>query len=850
MAWALALSIGAEPLCTTLVVNAAEVQEESQESSKTRDETNSQETNDSSNGNQSEQEESQNSQDQSTETISGSKEDNSDDTNVRSGSDTQEEVISEDDLDNNISLEDSEKASKEDSSESETFDIEEQEDEMEALNQRAKEELAAILNQKEILGTVYNCSTYEINEEADCFSNVVSTVSSGQQVFVEDVEIVDHAIWYKIHFAQNDQVSQGYILDDYVVCVDQDFTTWRDGLLQKIIALNTENSNGAALFSTSSFDQVLANFPSSYRAYLKKLHSAHPKWTFVPHNTGLDWSTVISNEMYPTRNLIEGSNIASWKSMASGDYDSKTGKWSIKSAPNWVQASKAIVKYYMDPRNFLNETGIYQFELQTFNSNYHTQAGVELIIKGTFMEGAKVKSGMTYAQAFMKIGKELNVSPYLLASRVRQEQGVNGDSALISGKVSGYEGYYNYFNIEAYGETREQIIANGMKEAKKEGWNSIYKALYGGSKKVAQNYISQGQDTFYLQKFDVDSSYNGCYWHQYMQNLQAAESESKNVKAAYTSMGVIDNTYVFKIPVYDNMPSSASAKPTKKTPGKAAISSASSAGYNKIKITWKKVSGASGYYIYRSTSKNGTYSRVETVKGGSNTSVINSGLKTGKRYYYKVRAYTTIEGVKLFGKYSNYKSAKAKPSKTQITKKVSTDYRSIKLTWKKVSGATGYEIYRATKKSGTYKLIRTINSGSKTTYTNKKLTTGINYYYKIRVFRNVGSKKYYSSFSSIVSKKAVPQTPKITSISSTDTTKIKLNWNKVDGSQGYEIYRAASKNGKYNLVKTITKGTITSFTDTGLTSGKKYYYRVKAYRKVNGKAVQSSYSSKKNCVTK
>lgn len=725
--------------------------------------------------------------------------------------------------------------------------------EMETLFKTAQEEFSNIIRNKEIRGTVYNCDTYEIKEAADAASNGISVVASGQQIFIDGIQIVDGALWYQVHYAQEGQPLKGYILDDYLIFVDTDFNSFRNQLLEKIKALNATKAKvqrGATLSAVNNFDDVLAYFPASYRPYLKKLHSAHPNWSFVAHNTGLDWETVISNEMYPTRNLVDNKNIASWKSLASGDYNQKTGKWIIKSDPYWVQASTAIVKYYMDPRNFLNETGIYQFELQTFNPNFHTQAGVESILKGTFMENAKVKSGMTYAQAFMEIGKDINVSPYLLASRVRQEQGTGGTSDLISGKVPGYEGYYNYYNIEAYGQTRGEIIQNGLNEAKKEGWNSRYKALYGGSKKIAKNYISQGQDTFYLQKFDVDSSFNGCYWHQYMQNLQAAESESKNVKAAYESMGVVNNSYVFKIPVYKNMPSSASAKPTQKAPGKAAISSANSAGYNKIKVKWNKASGASGYYIYQSTSLNGSYKHVKTVSGGSSTSGTVSGLKTGKTYYFKVRAYKVISGAKCFGSYSAVQSAKPIPAKTSIIKRTAADYRSIKLTWKKVSGASGYQIYRSTKKTGAYKKIKTITSGNKTSYTNKKLNTGKTYYYKIRVYRKVGSKTYYSKYSSVVSKKVVPSTPKITSIQSKSKNKIKLTWKKITGASGYVVYRSTSKNGTYKEIKTVKNGKTLSFTDRKLNSQKRYYYRIRAYRNVNGKMIKSSYSSKKNAVAR
>ena len=110
----------------------------------------------------------------------------------------------------------------------------------------------------------------------------------------------------------------------------------------------------------------------------------------------------------------------------------------------------------------------------------------------------------------MKIGQELKVSPFFLASRVRQEQGVSGNSALISGTYAGYKGYYNYFNRQATG-IGEAVIINGLKEAKSKGWNTRYKALKGGAESVSSDYIAKGRDTFYFQKFDVDGSYNGLY---------------------------------------------------------------------------------------------------------------------------------------------------------------------------------------------------------------------------------------------------------------------------------------------------------------------------------------------------
>lgn len=136
-----------------------------------------------------------------------------------------------------------------------------------------------------------------------------------------------------------------------------------------------------------------------------------------------------------------------------------------------------------------------------------------------------------------------------------------------------------------------------MQEAKKAGWTTRYAALRGGAQKTASNYISKGQDTFYLQKFDVDGSYDGLYWHQYMQNLLAAQNESTNVKNSYTSMGVLNNNFVFKVPVYTNMPSSRCPYPGEKLAKPSLKATKVTDGV--VKLSWKEIGGAKGYQVYR-----------------------------------------------------------------------------------------------------------------------------------------------------------------------------------------------------------------------------------------------------------
>ncbi|WP_455537806.1 fibronectin type III domain-containing protein, partial [Terrisporobacter sp.] len=266
--------------------------------------------------------------------------------------------------------------------------------------------------------------------------------------------------------------------------------------------------------------------------------------------------------------------------------------------------------------------------------------------------------------------------------------------------------------------------------------------------------------------------------------------------------------------------------------------------YSSNKITWSKVTDADGYKIYRATSKTGTYKSIKTITNSSTVSYTNKSLTTGSTYYYKVRAYRTVDGKKIYGDFSLVSYAKPVLSLPTTVKAISSSYNSNKITWDKVTGAGGYKIYRATSKTGTYKSIKTITNGSTVSYTNKALVTGSTYYYKIRAYKTVDGKKVYGSYSSIVSAKPVLKTPGITLIAGSKKATVK--WSKVSGSNGYEVYRATSKTGKYSKAKTVTKGSIVSYINSNLTKRKIYYYKVRAYKTVNGKKVYSSYSTVKS----
>lgn len=271
---------------------------------------------------------------------------------------------------------------------------------------------------------------------------------------------------------------------------------------------------------------------------------------------------------------------------------------------------------------------------------------------------------------------------------------------------------------------------------------------------------------------------------------------------------------------------------------------AASAGYNSIKISWNKVGDANGYIVYRSTSKTGTFTGIKTITNGSTLSFTNTGLTCGKTYYYMVRAYVNVNGERMVSDDSSICSATPKLTVPTVTLK-SAGYNKIKVSWTKVTGANGYEIYRATSKTAAQKLVKTVTSGSTLSFTNGSLTCGKNYYYTVKAYRTVNGKKVYSGSSTKKYAKPVPATPTAT-LTKKSSTSITVKWTKVTGANGYEIYRATSKNGTYKKIKTVTKGATVSYVNTGCKKSTRYYYKVRAYRTVSGKKVFGSYSAVKN----
>ena len=304
---------------------------------------------------------------------------------------------------------------------------------------------------------------------------------------------------------------------------------------------------------------TLSQFPASYADGLWLLHCLHPNYRFEAYQTGLSFEEVLNNEDHVDRSLISSTYNPDWVKPGSPVYDGKS----------WKAAKREVVAYFLDPRNFLTPDGIFQFEKLSFDETAHTPEGISAMVKNSFM----AETDPDYVSILLKAGKQSGVSPYFLTSRILQEMGRNGESKLCHGTLDGYEGYFNFYNIGSTPNpsVKDGALINGAKYAKYGSkpdekkitpdeealllpWTTPEKAICGGALWIAKSYIEIGQNTLYFQKFDILDNEDGMYKHQYAQNIAMASNEGTRYYTAYASQDMLDGSFVFIIPVYEEMP--------------------------------------------------------------------------------------------------------------------------------------------------------------------------------------------------------------------------------------------------------------------------------------------------------
>lgn len=260
-----------------------------------------------------------------------------------------------------------------------------------------------------------------------------------------------------------------------------------------------------------------------------------------------------------------------------------------------------------------------------------------------------------------------------------------------------------------------------------------------------------------------------------------------------------------------------------------------------IKISWTASPKVDGYYIYRSRSANSGYSLISTQTA---TSFTDKDLQSGRYYYYRVCAYKKINGKVYTGAYSSVAEKTNgyivnKPASLKVSKESTS---SLKLTWKVTSKANGYIIYRSTKKDSGFKAIKTIKTPYTTYFTDKKLSKGKTYYYKVVAYRNFSGETGVGEPATITAA-TKPSAPSIKSVSALSGKKAKITVKKLSGADGYSISISTSKTKGF---KTVYTGSKTTYTKTKLKAKKTYYVKVRAYKLSGGKKIYGSYSKIKS----
>ena len=372
---------------------------------------------------------------------------------------------------------------------------------------------------------VYYVKGSDVNVRADVTTDSKS-LGKLSYVYVTkngEKQSADGKIWFNITYGD----ITGYIRSDFI----QEITVVTD----------------------QSFEEQLKAFPESYKDYLRRLHMVYPNWKFYADNIDMTLDEAAKLEL--VKKVTDHKSL-SWRSMDLGSYDWGSGKWVSEENGRWYYVSREVIKYYMDPRNFLNTNSIYTFLQQSYDPVHQTEAGLRKVISGTFLERGYDGDSDAYVRDIMTAASESGVNPYILAATIIQEQGVNGTSNLISGTYQGYNGYYNFFNV---GATETNPVILGLEKAKREGWNTRSKAIIGGAKFCGNSYVSAGQNTYFYMNYNIKDPDR--IWHQYATAVHNASASGEKLAKTYAELK--DAELDFLIPVYKDMPSAVSATPEK-----------------------------------------------------------------------------------------------------------------------------------------------------------------------------------------------------------------------------------------------------------------------------------------------
>ncbi|MBR3968445.1 MAG: hypothetical protein IKJ93_02530 [Clostridia bacterium] len=385
---------------------------------------------------------------------------------------------------------------------------------------------------------------------------IAELVDETSVLVVGEAEDGDGDKWYKIKFGDSFKKT-GYVYNTFV-------------MLKPEYKLD------------KAFEKTLKDFPESYHDDLRTLHAKFPNWKFVANKIDLSLKDAVDLQFNPA-----ATNCAANKKLVELTYGGK--EWRDKRAYNsstkryvekysgWTYASRSAIAYFVDPRNYLDDSYIFAFLQQPYDKKLQDKEGLRTVVAGTFLEKGYDKDKDSkidkdaYIDDIMLAAKESGVSPYVLAAAIIVEVGVNG-STVTSGKkythtyidpktnkkvTKQYKGVYNFYNWNATGD---DVIGNALKYAKEQGWTSREKAIVGGAKLYAEGYIEVGQDTYYYKNYNyVVEPYSE---HQFAESIYGSIADSQKISKAF--LGDENKTAIFEIPVFEKMGDTPNPAPTLK----------------------------------------------------------------------------------------------------------------------------------------------------------------------------------------------------------------------------------------------------------------------------------------------
>lgn len=456
-------------------------------------------------------------------------------------------------------------------------------------------------------------------------------------------------------------------------------------------------------------------FSESYIEDLAALQKAHPNWKFVAFKTGIDFDDAVKGELAGT------------------------------------PTTETNLRAYLDPRNWLNEKYIFQFESIKKSDAVQSVSSVNAILKNTWMANSKINyfdtQGIsktvtevnTYADAMIKASNDTNMSANYIAAKIRQENGGATYSATaVCGTRPPFQGIFNYFNIGAYTTAMDGLAwAAGFLKANKDtvlydGTNATASPIVTVSNGQRMTYVKEDgeyyrvtlynelgngkyedKETGYILKSDVNTTYMGNYGRPWTDPNKAIYYGAK-----YIANGYLTYQYTMYLQKFN-------------------VNAQSGNLYRHEYMT--NVSGAAseGYHLYSGYSNAGLLNSAHTfyIPVFNNMPNDNSNITT------TVPTTTT----------KNYT-----PAKVKLTSLTALKGHKIKAKWNKCStSATGYQIYWAKDKKFKKIVAKTTTKGrSKVTYTGKNFTKGRKYYVRIRAYKKAGGKTYYGAWSNIKAKTA------------------------------------------------------------------------------------------------